>query len=152
MPVCILILCKHINNEENVLFPIISECSPSFFSVVSLMLFIYNLRPFERMSKSSCFFSFLFLLHHAFCILTHNTNSLCSNSLKTIISYSAAQCVYCNHNGMADPDTSAQSADVFCCESADVPGSALPVWREYTKCTALVGSNHYFLVIGAYTN
>ncbi len=47
--------------------------------------------------------------------------------------------VYWCQNGMADLGTSA--------ESADVPGSALPLRRQYTICTASVASNHCFPAI-----
>ncbi len=39
-----------------------------------------------------------------------------------------------------------------CHQTADVPGSALPLWHQYANCTALVGSNHCFQGNGAYRN
>ncbi len=35
---------------------------------------------------------------------------------------------------------------------ADVPGSALPLWCQYTNYAASVGSNHCFQAIGTYRN
>ncbi len=37
-------------------------------------------------------------------------------------------------------------------QSADTPGSALPLWRKYINCTALVWSNHYLQTIGTELN
>ncbi len=36
--------------------------------------------------------------------------------------------------------------------TGDVSGSALLLWRQYTYCAAIVGSNHCFQTIGAYKN
>ncbi len=51
-----------------------------------------------------------------------------------------AQFVYWHHSGRADPGMSA--------ECADLPGSALLLWHQYTKCAAPVECNHCFQAIG----
>ncbi len=45
----------------------------------------------------------------------------------------AMQLLHWRHTGRADPGMSP--------DSADVPGSALSLWHQYTNCTASVGSN-----------
>ncbi len=52
--------------------------------------------------------------------------------------------VFWYHNGMADPGTSV--------EPADMPGSALWLWHQYSKCAVSIGSNHCFQTIGTYNN
>ncbi len=42
--------------------------------------------------------------------------------------------IYCGHNGRSDL-------------SADVAGSALPLWCQYINCAESIGSNHCFQAI-----
>ncbi len=84
---------------------------------------------------------------------------VCPNRVKQwLLLTEAVLFVYWRHNGKADTGTLVESADVpgsalplsadvpgsALSLSVDVPGSFLPLWHQLTNCTASVGSNHCF--------